>query len=281
MKSLLPLALCPALLAQSPAPAALAPDQSEMRRIEQRGREIAEYEAVSIRSTDLLLASKYDTSLLRGWVATRYQGQWVVAYGRLKNEKDPKELPDGFIFARVYACPIGKPEAMKVINISMDPLHDLDLPPGITELARAERLARATPSPWGRPWNIDLFKEPDGTITAYLLPGNADPAVRLIGGDFKMTIDASGTRELRNEPLHKSLLPQTFKGPKGESITGVTTYHTHVLTEYPTETDVAFALLNPELQGHLVMGQKWVFRIDPKGSVAYLGTPEEFLSRKP
>ena len=74
------------------------PSNTEIARIEQRGKEIAEYERTAIQSTDLTLAANPDLSKLELYVAQKEQSTWWAYYGKLS------ENDEEFQIAYNYAC---------------------------------------------------------------------------------------------------------------------------------------------------------------------------------
>lgn len=127
-------------------------------------------------------------------------------------------------------------------------------------------------------YNPSAFREEDNTITVYLQPRNQEPDVILIGGDFKVSISSDGSRVLNKTKLHNSILKVQLEFKNGQEPAGA--FHTHVLSDLPTETDVALVLLNPKLAPHYIAGQKWMSKIDADGKVSVLGKTEEILKNK-
>src|SRR2546426_9547251 len=149
------------------------------------------------------------------------------------------------------------------ITCSLQPISSLSN--DSIELARAIQLSAkhiATESSFPE-FNPSAFREKDGTISVYMLPVNRDPSVHLIGGDFKFTCAPNGRNIVSKTKLHKTIIKTG--PPPGTEIKA--RMHGHVLTELPTETDVALAILDPQHVDHFVVGFAWTWRIDKNGRI--------------
>jgi hypothetical protein len=229
-----------------------------------RGQEIYEYERLAWVASDMLVASHGDPHLAGMWVEVPIGDRRYILFGRFKSPQDPPERPEGFGAPYVFWAPMGKPDEVHAVTHA-------DLVPGHIEasllqacgevepLARAADLIRHQPSPWHLPWNYDVFREKDGTITGYLMPGNSDNNVIPIGGDFRITLDATGTKVLKTVTLHKSYLPMsTSPLPNGAIRAGM--IHSHTLDEdLPPETDLGILHLYPGGLPHYLMTRYGMF----------------------
>jgi hypothetical protein len=154
---------------------------------------------------------------------------------------------------------------------------------GITDLllSRATDLALKNIEPeiiQSSTYNPIVIREKDGTITVYLLPVNQEPNVTLIGGDFRISISGDITKVLNKEKLHNAILKVPLELKPGQEPAGA--FHTHVMNDLPTETDVALILLNPKLAPHYIAGPKLMSRIDADGKITIMGRTEEILKNK-
>ncbi|GEM_PF-6307171 len=251
------LTLC--LFAGHAAAEPVAPSPADIARIEARGQQIAGHERAVIRATDLLMASKQDVGSVDTYLAVPSDGGWTVYFGKLSNE--------GFAAPFVYVC------AAESCQASPSGIPNT-APPEVASLAKAISLVRsvAPPIPPGAPFsqfNVAVFREPDNTITAYLTPGNEDPRAILLGGDVKISISADGASVLSQTELHNTTLRIPLSLPDGKQPAGA--YHTHVVSELPTETDVALMLLHPVLAPHFIAGPQWMTQVDSAGKITVMG----------
>ena len=242
------------------------PPREEIDRLIRRGQEIANYERVIIKATDLLLASRPDRSKLEVYIAVKDSIRWFIYFGRIS------ENGDSFETYCSYSCPHGLLEKMREVEDEKVVSTD------VLQLAKAVKLTRdsaISQSAKVPAYNTNVFREDDGSITVYLTPGTENPEVILLGGDYKVSISADGSRILNIIQLHNGILEFPLNAEDGMGLAGA--YHTHVLNNLPTETDVAFILLNPQLAPHYIMGQNWMSRIDADGTITILGKTEDVL----
>ncbi len=230
---------------------------------EKRGGEIAEYERAAMKATDMLLTRKHDASKLGLYVAEKTGGAWTVYFGRFSGGGAAFEA------AYVFSGPESALKQMKAVTIR-------DVPVEITQRARAVNAALKALEfeARGEFYNPSVFREEDGTLAVYLLPGNKNPDIILLGGDFKVIVSSDGSQVLRKIPLHRTVLeiPSAPKEGKPEGA-----FHTHILDDLPTETDVAQVILYPVLAPHSVMGREWFSQIDKNGKIIILGRTKEIL----
>lgn len=263
--------------------------QSALETREQRGQEIFEYERLAWVASDMLVASHPAPGQADMWVEVPNGNRRYILFGRFKTPKDPPEQPDGFFALFIYWAPIGKPDevhavpppaAQKPASTDEETKRLIEATKDVFPLAQAADLIRHQPSPWHMTWNYDVFREKDGTITGYLLPGNMDASVIPIGGDFRITLDSTGTKILKTVTLHKSYLPMSTQGgPNGEKTVGG--YHTHTLEEdLPPETDLGVLRLYPGGVPHFLVTRFGVFKFTDQYKLIYLGTLKEFTNNK-
>ena len=254
-----------------------------------RGQEIYEYERLAWVASDMLVAAKADHVPAGLWVEVPSGDRRYIFFGRFKSPSDPENRPAGFGAPYVFWAPIGKPDDVHAVPVpsseqAKTPDEEIKRLAAAaretTDLAHAADLIRKQPSPWGLPWNYDVFREKDGTITGYLMPGNSDGGVVPIGGDFRITLDSTGTKILKTVTLHKSYLPMKKEvGPHGEQAVGG--FHTHTLDEdLPPETDLGILHLYPGGTPHFLMTRYGVFEFTETYELIFMGTKDEFLGPK-
>jgi hypothetical protein len=206
----------------------------------------------------MLLEKKPDRSPTGLYFAIKKDKRWWVYFGRMSDDGN------NFILGYSYVCPDGRYQEMIEI-----PNGEVDA--GMLQFARAIKSAFSAIELKYRRYNPNVFREGDDTITVYIAPGNETEDLRL-GGDHKITVSSDGAKVLNVKELHKTLLsfPPADKNKAAS-------FHTHLLTDLPTETDVAAVLLNPSLAPHYVVAEKWITRIDKDGKISLVGKTEEIL----
>lgn len=244
---ILALLLCINLQAQDQK-AKLSPQlEAQLASRMKRSQEIFEYERLAWIASDLLMEKKPDINDLGMWVEIPAKGRRFIFFGRFKNEKDHIQKPDGFAVVYGFWAPIGNPDEVHEMDLDQEfrasPESFKDLP----DLAAAAAIVKKYPSPINMAWNYSVFREPDQTITAYLLPANSESGIIPIGCDFRISISPDGKKILNTVNLHRSFLKMPLDAPvsndKSKPVGG---FHTHTLQEdLPPETDVAvFKLYN-------------------------------------
>ncbi|HXC17470.1 MAG TPA: hypothetical protein VNV60_08535 [Holophagaceae bacterium] len=275
------------LFAQESTKLALSKEMEQaMRDRMARGQEIYEYERLAWVASDMLMASHPDPNSTGMWVEVPNGDRRYIFFGRFKQPGDGSNRPEGFGAAYFFWAPIGHPD--EVHTLSGPPLKPMKEQDEETkrmfaalaetdQLAQAANLIRHQPSPWKLPWNYDVFREKDGTITGYLMPGNSDSKVIPIGGDFRITLDASGTKILKTVTLHKSYLPMSTAPPAGAAKTeGM--WHSHTLDEdLPPETDLGILQLFPGGVPHYLMTRYGLFVFTDKYQLRLVETKDELL----
>lgn len=260
-----------ALQAQAPQVKVSPELEAQLSRHMKRGQEIFEYERLAWVATDLLLEKKPDLSRLGLWVELPIKERRYIFFGRFKMEGDPEKQPEGFAVTYGFWAPLGKPDEVHEMNLLSEiPLISEELMK-LPDLADAAALAKNYPSPINRAWNYSVFRETDGTITAYLLPANSDPNIIPIGSDYRLTISSDGKKIQNSVVLHRSFLQLPLQK------NAVGGYHTHTLQEdLPPETDLAVLKLYPGGIPHYFTTRKGMFSFDGT-KLTYLGRTEDVL----
>ncbi|MBS2027893.1 MAG: hypothetical protein JST54_08330 [Deltaproteobacteria bacterium] len=239
------------LLLAAPAQAA----KSFSKDIETAKR-IAETVQASIAAANTLMKKPHDPPKANTFFALLHKDTWFVYFGWLE--------PDGSKFtpALVMAAPRHHFEQMKQVELK-------DAPADVLPFARAVTSSRATAmKATGNP-HVDpvLVPEKDG-ISVYVMQGGTREGALLLGGDFLDRYDRAGTRLLSRLQYHKAVIAVPQSDPKHPEGKPAGSYHTHVIDEGPTPTDIAAVLLHPTLAPMLITGRNGGgYRVDEQGNV--------------
>ncbi|WP_297766323.1 tetratricopeptide repeat protein [uncultured Muriicola sp.] len=227
---------------------------NEILSIERRGKELYQNECAAWIATDMLFASNPDKSKLGVWFTEKEGDRWYVYFGQYIEEV--KKFKAGYVYVCTERCNCQRAD----VNHQTENTNQF-----AAAVVNARRILKKH-----IPYNVNVLRELDSTITVYLTPGNADPNVVLLGGDYKITLSADGSQVLNIKKLHHTILktPSQIDGKKGRSVG-----HLHVTSDLPSATDVAFILLNPHLAPHLVWTEFWTTRIDANGKVVVVDRP--------
>ncbi|MBP1771576.1 MAG: hypothetical protein H6P99_739 [Holophagaceae bacterium] len=272
---ILPLVLCLSLSAQV-NPSKLPPElQATLESRMKRSQEIFEYERLAWVASDLLMEKKPDQRDLGLWVELVANQKRMIFFGRFKDAADPKEKPEGFAVVYGFWAPVGKPSEVHELDIGKEIRSSPEAFKELPDLAEAAALARKHPSSLGMGWNYSVFREPDRTITAYLMPANSEPGIVPIGGDFRLTLAPDGTKILKTVALHRSYLKMPINPPNADKAKPAGGFHTHTLEEdLPPETDAAVLMLYADPHPHYLLTRKGLFCFTGN-QVVYLMSPEE------
>ena len=93
----------------------------------------------------------------------------------------------------------------------------------------------------------------------FVLTGPQVSGIILIGNDYKLTYNKKN-EFIKKEKIHNSILQFQYKSGKDESPIE-TTFHSHIITDYFSSTDICTLLLYKdflEWKQHIVIGEKYV-----------------------
>lgn len=99
----------------------------------------------------------------------------------------------------------------------------------------------------------------DKQRNVFVLTGPQVSGIVLIGNDYKLTYNKNN-EFIKKEKIHNSILQFQYKSNKDESPIE-TTFHSHIITDYITSTDICTLLLYRdfvEWNQHIVIGEKYV-----------------------
>ncbi|MFQ5877862.1 MAG: hypothetical protein ACE5JH_09290 [Acidobacteriota bacterium] len=242
-----------------PAP----PSEEEIRRVEQRGREIAfSLDAVGRARVEFdrygePTAAPDHLLLLRG------RDVWRVVF--VKEAAVDKGRPRTWVVAEISF--VNDPTNAGPLRIMSPPRPAADTT--VTHL-RAMEIARSTAVGRGLrpPLDAAIFRERNGTFSAYLKSRPQEAEGVLFGADLLIRVAATGRRLISGAPLHAGV-PVTLD--PGDRPPGGPTVHSHLEADLPTATDVATVMRHARVAPHLVLTPHFIFRIDAAGRVSYLG----------
>ena len=239
---------------------------NEVLRIERRGAELYQNDRPAWVATDMLFASSPDRNKLGVWFTEKEGDRWYVYFG--KYIEVIKKFKAGYVFVCTES---GNCESA---DVNHQTENTNQFAAAIVNAKRAQ-MKQATYYSQVPGYNVYVFREKDSTITVYFMPGSKDPNVVFFGGDCKITLSADGSQILKFKKLHNTILDMPRRAGEEEA---VPVLHTHVTSDLPSATDVAFFLLNPHLAPHLVVTEHWITRIDANGKVVVVDR-NKFLNK--
>lgn len=259
------------LIAADPPQRKTPPGAEELKAITARGRNLAEYDSAAWHASDALQAAKPKTSGLARYIAHKSDKGWVVAFGRLNDNKDK--------FLIVYEATLGKdPESYDVK--ALDPPKEdtgffLAAAKG-TDLVLKDFVKHYEGE--RRPYNAAVLPAEKGGLWVYLVPAATKQGAWPLGGDVRYTVSADGTKIVEKRQLHKAIIEREAPPKDGDEELAMG-MHTHVLDDTPEDTDIFHVLVRKPAVPELVVTTQYVFQVDTGGGIKYLGKADEFLKK--
>jgi len=227
------------------------PSVIELAAITARGRMLQEYDVAAWHASDAVVALKPDESLAPVYIAKKIASGWEVAFGRLNEGRD------GFLI--VYRASQGASATEFTVKKTDPPVEDKGF-----YLAAAKAIETASrdfgkPS---RPYNTYVLPSENDQLYVYLLPAQTVNGIYPLGGDVRYTIAADGGSILEKRQMHKSILEPNI----GQNLAA--SYHTHILSNLPEDSDVFHVLTRKPSIPEIVGGaDKHVYEVQTDGSI--------------
>lgn len=221
----------------------------------QRGQLMYEYDQAAWHGTDAFLALNPDYTGLTNYICKKEDSGWTVLFGRW-NQDHSKFL---IVYQASEINHTGKYTAKK---------YDLpkEAPDEVAAMERALVLAIANFKKENRPYNTIIIPAPEGNFYVYIYPGQETEEVEVLGGDARFLISKDGNTILESRRLHNDILE--FKIPT--NATDINSYHTHVLSDVPEDTDVFYVLNRRPRRGEIIKipsDTSRTFFIQPDGNI--------------
>ena len=232
--------------------------ESVFPEVTARGRALYEYDEAAWHASDAVEAEHPSTEPLGRYIAHKSGAGWTVVFGRLNERRD------AFLIA-YEAIQGGSPQQFV--------LHKIDPPQADTSfyLAAAKAIDTAQHDFQGeeRPYNVAVLPASSNQLYVYIVPAQTKPDIYPLGGDVRYLLSADGTTVVEKRQLHKTILEIP---PSAAGTTPQGSFHTHVLSDVPEDTDVFHVLTRkpavPEFIG--TMDRK-LYEITPDGTIYYRG----------
>ena len=252
----------PAVWAQSNGPLS----QKELDQITARGRLLFEYDFAAWHATDVVQPLNLPEGSIAAYVAQKKGTEWTVVWGRFNESRDRLLI--------VYEAAQGASREKFEVRKHDPPLEDTGfyflaakaLQTGLADFGRASR-----------PYNSVVLPAPSGEFYVYLLPAQTKNGVYPLGGDVRYRVSSDGSTIVEKRQLHRTILEV---GDPNHSLQKAGGYHTHVLSEVPEDTDVFHVLRQERPVPEYVATRKYVYCVQPDGTIRFLGDLEKFLKKK-
>lgn len=230
------------------------PSAEELAEITMRGKMLAEYDVAAWHATDVIQDLKPQPGSFRYYIARKTDAKWEVVFGRLS------EMHDRFLI--VYQANQGTQLEFFTDKKYDPPLENTDF---YFSAAKAYEAALHDLGALNRPYNSYAILGEKGQLYVYLLPAQTTDGIYPLGADVRYTFTADGNALLEKHAMHKSVLEFDPKDRSGSGRKIEASWHTHVLSNRPEDSDVFYVLtrkpLIPEYVG--TMDKKiWVINTD-------------------
>jgi hypothetical protein len=232
--------------------------REELDAITARGRLLAEYDQAAWHATDAVMALRPSAQLVRGYLARRRSdGLWEVVFGR------PNARADTFFVAyRAVHRTIG--DTTYAASALSPRAEDTEF---YARAGRALDVARGEFGAARRPYNAMVVPAGEsGDWYVYLVPAPTQPGIFPLGGDARYRISEDGRTLLESRRLHNTILEGAPPPPRAATRVEAS-YHTHVLSDRPEDTDVFHVLSRTPSVPDYIASQSYYFRIDPDGRI--------------
>jgi hypothetical protein len=233
------------------------PSGAELAAITARGRMLEEYDVAAWHATDAVEELKPDKSVAPLYIARKTENEWEVAFGRLNERQDA--------FLIVYQASPGAGPTEFTVKKADPPIEDHSF---YLAAAKAIQTASRDFGKPGRPYNTYVLPTENAHLYVYLLPAQTVNGIYPLGGDVRYTIAADGNPILEKRQMHKTILEFNLNDPDKKKGSLVSSYHTHVLSNLPEDSDVFYVLsrkpLIPEYIGTM---DKKIFVVQVDGTI--------------
>ena len=220
-----------------------------------RGRALYEYDQAAWHATDALKAADPTKQSLGRYIARKSDAGWTVAFGHLNDQRD------GFLVA--YEATQGATAQEFTVKKFEPPRTDTSF---YLAAARAIEIALQDFRGERRPYNIAVLPAPSNQLYVYVVPAQTDANVYPLGGDARYLVSSDGSTIVEKRQLHKTIIENRGELPKGT--TPAASFHTHILSDVPEDTDVFFVLTRkPAMPEFVGTRNKKLYEIRPDGTI--------------
>jgi hypothetical protein len=248
---------CSVMLAQKAELENKVPTAAELQAITARGRMLAEYDVAAWHATDVVQDLKPVEGSTHYYIARKVGAGWVVVFGRLNEAHDK--------FLTVYQASEGtRPEFFTAKRF--------DPPAESTDFyfcaAKAFETALKDLGSVNRPYNAYAIPSETGQLYVYLLPAQTKDGVYPLGGDVRYTFTSDGNTLMEKHPMHKTILEFDMNAKPGGIKKIEASWHTHVLSNRPEDSDVFYVLTRkPAITEYVGTLDKKIWVIQTDGTI--------------
>lgn len=231
------------------------PSSAELAAISDRGRALTEYDQAAWHATDAVQMANPKTTEGQHCLAKKENGKWTVVFGALSADNSK------FLIA-FEARPSAKPQEFSIVK-NEPALADVGF---YLFAARALELAIQDFGKTSRPYNTAALPARENQLYVYLYPAPTKPGVYPLGADVRYLVSSDGQKIIEKRQLHKTTIESQKNSPKGSKV--VASFHTHVLSDLPEDTDVLNVLQQDPPVPAMIGTINFQYEIRADGSIA-------------
>jgi hypothetical protein len=192
--------------------------------LEYLGQQIFEQEEAKQRSSPLIAATEAAKTIgkdqIRGWVVSRNRVRW------LRDGKDGIEVAyDAFFTADA------PPQLFAPIDRKLAPEE-------VSKWAAETLAAQNIEKPCSKNYDFAAIRDKDGGWLVWALAVDSDPRKSFIGGHYRFTISADGTKILQRDALSMDCLTMTRPDDVKDRNKNMMQFVTQLVPGIPVETNV-------------------------------------------
>ena len=245
----------------------IAQSQELLIKIQRKGELIYTYNRRNALATDILLSKVSSFPQNQLYIPYENAGEHIVSFGHLSDDSKT------FVVSYQVVFSLEQEDEAELI-IYPEPKI---LTGSVCFLAKAVDSAASVFEPVATSYNYLPLREDTGNISVYFIPASSDPNIEYIGGDSKIIVSPNGEKIIETVILHKTVLERRIDESEDQILAG---FHTHVLGNYPVETDVFYVLSSRLKIPEYIATERWMYKIETDGTIHYLGRTEDILKDK-
>lgn len=216
---------------------------------------LAEYDVASWHATDAVRALNPPDGAVRRYIARKTNTGWIVVFGRLNETKD------AFLIA--YEATQGNSPQEFTVTAYDPPRKDTEF---FCSAAKAIEMSLESSHLERRPYNTYVLPLDSGQLYVYVLPAQTVAEVYPLGGDTRFLVSADGSNIIETRRLHATILElKRSDVPRGATPAG--SFHNHVLTDTPEDTDVFHVLRQTHPLPEFIGTKSGTYAVGPDGSI--------------
>ena len=244
------------------------PAKEVLSAITERGRSLAGYDDACWHASDAVMVKKPKPGSVARYIARKTDGGWVVAFGKLDDEKDR--------FLVAYEATQGKEPGVFTVKEINPPREDDGF---LRSAARSIDTALKDFRGERRPYNVALLTAEKDQFWVYVVPAPTKAGVWPLGGDVRYRVSQDGAKIVEKRQMHKSIIEKAAPAADdGNKL--VAGMHSHVLSDMPEDTDVFHVLSRKPAIPEMIVTGRFRYTVNVDGGIEYVGKSEDLRKEK-